>query len=247
MHLSNSTHHFKHLSIARVYLWSELCCFLRVDSPELFQNLYTMDSSVQPHMFSLASHKAPSMWTLAGAVSRPIILDGDELVILAGLYTDFCLELGLSSYLNSKQELDPQLFEKSALQIRGKLWSGQRYFRSCYFSNEDVKQFSAGSCLVAYSSGSTKQYGVIRDIWKHQPIQRNECPDLYVFVVEEFHVTMPPPNDQFQFSSYDLPLPVAKLTGIRDWISHLQLLHSTFCMKPVDSDPSSFYIIDLLA
>ncbi len=84
-------------------------------------------------------------------------------------------------------------------------------------------------------------------IWKHQSIKQKKCPDFYVFEVEYFHVTMPPPYDEFKFSSDDLPLPVAKLTGTRRWISHLVLHHSTFCMKPLDNDSSKFYIIDLLA
>jgi hypothetical protein len=108
--------------------------------------------------------------------------------------------------------------------------------------------YGSGYCVTCWDATSERRrFGIIRDIWEHQPFKTPSCPSVFVFEVELLLVTMPPPIDRFDFSSKFLPLPVAVLSGARKWVCHLQLCPETFCMKPFDDDPSTFYILDLLA
>ena len=108
---------------------------------------------------------------------------------MAGLYTKYSADLDVSSFLDASFELNPDQFEKSALQIRGKLWSGRRYYRS-YFEagTDDLKVYGQGNCVVKFKDADSEEkkdhFAVIRDIWKHQPFKTSSCPSVFVFEVE---------------------------------------------------------------
>jgi hypothetical protein len=245
MNLSRSSHPHKHVSIVKTYIWIELCNFLRVDDPGRFSNLGVSDASIQPHMFSLATYLDADSWQLTGASSRAIALDLQELDILAGIYQENSVRLGLSSF-----DVDIyQVKERSALQVRGKLWSGRRYFQAYFFAGtEDLKMFSSGSCVVSFlSSNGEKCYGIIRDIWRHTPYKHPKCPDVNIFQIERLLVTFPPPVDKFDFNSDLLPLPVAVLSKQYSWVCHLQLCSDVLCLQPFDNNPKMFYMLDLLS
>jgi hypothetical protein len=164
-------------------------------------------------MFSLAKVQHPSSWVLSGAKSRPFALDQDEVDIVAGIYNWFQKELGLQSFAGLP-------VEDSAVQIRGKLWCGRRYYEAYFFSgSNDLKMFNNGACVISFHSRrQVKQYAVIRDIWKHQPYRNPGCLDFYVFQIQLLHVTWPPPIDEFDFSCDVLPLPVAVLDPTVAWV-----------------------------
>ena len=248
MKLSQSSHDNKHVSIVQSYRWMELATFLRVDNPDLFSSLKDSAASMQPHMFCLSTHLHVSSWKLVGAKSRVIILEFPELVALEKIYSALYQPLGLASFRQSPG-FTASKFERSALQVRGKLWTGRRYYRSYYEAgSEDQSQFSRGACLIRFINAASKvDHAVIRDVWKHQAFTVKGCPDHYFFHVELLAVEGPGPLDEFKFSSGRLPLPVARLTGKRILLSHLALLPDTFCMKADDDDPAMFYIIDLLS
>jgi hypothetical protein len=171
---------------------------------------------------------------------RQIFLDEDELKICAGLYTESDSVLGLTAFSDAGSHRHSKMV-CCARQIRGTLWSGQRYFQSYFLAGtDDVSMHGAGLCCVSWNVHQRRtRMGIIRDIFSHRPYHSPKCPSVYVFEVEILLVQKP------SKALRAVPLSTCRLSGERVWLLAKDLETQVFSLQPVDGDSASMYIIEL--
>ena len=235
--LSPSKRPYRHKSIVMRYVQVELCNFLRVHDPVRFASLKVAGSPVQPHMVCKASFLSPTDWSVTGQEGRGIPLKDSEIDNLRQLYTMYSGALGLNAFLGS-------VVSAAAWQVRGRIWTGLRYFCSYYYNNDNTLQLGKGYCCVEYVAASgVVQFGVIREVLQHRPFNVKDCPVVFLFVLEPLHVVPAKPVDALQGD--ELPLPVVRFSGNTIWACQSQMQSHMYCLKP-HSTVGLWYFLDLL-
>jgi hypothetical protein len=152
-----------------------------------FGSLFVAGRKTQPQMVFQSAFEAPSSWSESNGEGRVVALPPDELLSLGQMYVKHYYTLGLG-YLRGV--CSP--FSPTAWQVRGRLWTGSRYFQAYYYRNDDDRQLGYGYCCVSYvNSTAVTELGVIRDIILHKPFSLKLCPSVYMFIVEPLVVTAP--------------------------------------------------------